>query len=132
LIDCRPLLYGLPKAPFHNPPPSAAKYANTLYNTEKRRKREKEGKKTRVGRMRMLEKSLEALATLAGGASATHFGGRKMNSFALRKSINTRERKRERERKGGSRERLSLRERDEDDWQWPVVMVSRQGWDLKW
>jgi len=82
----------------------------------------------------MLEKSLEALATLAGGASATHFGGRKMNSFALRKSINTRERKRERERerKGGSRERLSLRERDEDDWQWPVVMVSRQGWDLKW
>jgi hypothetical protein len=82
--------------------------------------------------MRKLENSLEELATLEGGASATHFGGRKKNSFALRKSINTRERERERERKGGSRERLSLRERDEDDWQWPVVMVSRQGWDLKW
>jgi len=26
-------------------PPLAAKYANTLYNTEKRRKREKEGEK---------------------------------------------------------------------------------------
>lgn len=36
------------------------------------------------------------------------------------------EREKERERKGGSRER------DEDDWQWPVVMVSRQEWDLKW
>jgi hypothetical protein len=82
--------------------------------------------------MTKLENSLEELATLEGGASATHFGGRKKNSFALRKSINTRERERERERKGGSRERLSLRERDEDDWQWPVVVVSRQGWDLKW
>jgi hypothetical protein len=84
--------------------------------------------------MRKLENSLEALATVACSASATHFGGRKKNFFALRKSINTRERERERERerKGGSRERLSLRERDEDDWQWPVVMVSRQGWDLKW
>jgi hypothetical protein len=82
--------------------------------------------------MRKLENSLEALATLAGGASAKHFGGRKKNSFTLRKSINERERERERERKGGSRERLSQRERDEDDWQWPVVIVSRQWWDLKW
>jgi hypothetical protein len=44
LIDCRPLLYGLQKAPFHNPP-SAAKYANTLYNTQNKDEKEKKRKK---------------------------------------------------------------------------------------
>jgi hypothetical protein len=89
------------KLPSTTPPFGRKIRKYTLQHRKKTKKRKRGGKKKRLGRMRKLENSLEALATLAGGASATHFAGRKKNSFALRKSINTRERKREREREKG-------------------------------
>jgi hypothetical protein len=90
-------------------PPLWPQNTQIHFTTQKKDGKEKRsGEKKRLGRTRKLENSLEALATLAGGASATHFAGRKEEEL-LRvaqedQHEREKEREREREREGVGRE----------------------------
>jgi hypothetical protein len=82
-------------------PPLWPQNTQIHFTTQKKDEKEKKrGEKKRLGRMRKLENSLEALATLAGGARATHFAGRKEELLRVAQE-HQHEREREREREKG-------------------------------